>query len=427
MPRRVFVVGVGMTRFCKPMKDYDPKEPDYTDFAKVAVQRALDDACLSYSDIKAAVVGSLFGPKGQRCLYEMGMTGVPIFNVANACATGSNALYLARSFIEGGQEECVLAMGIESMKPGSLGDGGGGAKGPTSLDHHFAAMVSKFPVAKAPAMPQMFGNAAREHMELYGSKPEHYAWIGWKNHKHSKNNPYSQFQDEYTLDQVKASPMIYDPLTKLQCSPTSDGAAAAVLVSEDFVIKHGLQGQAIEIVGQAMKTDFPSAFAKSKPETCINMIGAEMAENCAKEVYSKTGLSAKDVQVVELHDCFAANELITYEALGLAEKGKGHVLVDNKDTTYGGRWVVNPSGGLISKGHPIGATGLAQCAELNWQLRGEAGQRQVPNATRALQHNLGLGGAVVITMYQRPDEWKQIAPKRKVSGATGLPVVMSKL
>merc|ERR1711971_395368 len=202
--------------------------------------------------------------------------------------------------------------------------------------------------------------------------------------------------------------------------------AAAVLVSEEFVIKHGLQGQAVEIIGQSMKTDFPSAFEKSKPETCINMIGAEMAEQCAKEVYSKTGLSAKDVQVVELHDCFAANELITYEALGLAEKGKGHVLVENQDTTYGGRWVVNPSGGLISKGHPIGATGLAQCAELNWQLRGEAGPRQVQNAKVALQHNLGLGGAVVVTMYKRPEEWLGITPKCVQSLAMNPPLAMSK-
>jgi len=282
-------------------------------------------------------------------------------------------------------------------------------------------------MTRAPPMPWMFGNAAREHMKLYGSTPEHFAWIGWKNHKHSVNNPYSQFRDEYTEQEVRDSPMTYAPLTKLQCSPTSDGAAAAVLMSEEAVKRFGLEGQAVEIIGQAMATDFPSAFEGSKDDTCINTIGAEMCEKVAKQVYAQAGLGPNDVQVVELHDCFAANELITYEGLGMAEKGQGHKLVDDKATTFGGRWVVNPSGGLISKGHPIGATGVAQCAELNWQLRGEAGPRQVRDATVALQHNLGLGGAVVVTMYQRPEEWRSKPAKRARSLAVDPPVAMSKL
>merc|ERR1712032_928704 len=273
------------------------------------------------------------------------------------------------------------------------------------------------------------GNAAREHMKLYGSKPDHYAWIGWKNHKHSVNNQYSQFRDEYKVEEVAGAPMIYEPLTKLQCSPTSDGAAAAVLMSEDAVKKYGLEGQAVEIIGQTMATDFPSAFEGDKDDTSINCIGAEMCKAAADKTYAQAGKSPQDVQVIELHDCFASNELITYEGLGLCGKGEGLKLVENKDVTYGGKWVVNPSGGLISKGHPIGATGVAQCAELNWQLRGEAGPRQVPNAKVALQHNLGLGpGACVITMYQKPEEWKLTAPKREKSLACGsIPLVMSKL
>merc|ERR1712176_1216999 len=290
-----------------------------------------------------------------------------------------------------------------------------------------AAMTTKFDFGTAPPMPWMFGNAAREHMQLYGSKPEHYAWIGWKNHKHSVNNQYSQFRDEYKEEEVAGSPMTYAPLTKLQCSPTSDGAAAAVLMSEDAVRRFGLEGQAVEIVGQAMATDFPSAFEGDKGDTCINAIGAEMCERAAKQVYEQLGLGPKDVQVIELHDCFAANELITYEGLGLAKRGEGHKLVESKDVTYGGKWVVNPSGGLISKGHPIGATGLAQCCELNWQLRGEAGPRQVNSARVGLQHNLGLSGAVVMTMYQKPSEWASVKPKRKASLAYDVPVAMSKL
>jgi acetyl-CoA acetyltransferase len=273
----------------------------------------------------------------------------------------------------------------------------------------------------------MFGNAAREHMQAYGSSPEDFAWIGYKNHKHSVNNPYSQFRDEYTHQQVIDAPMIYEPLTKSQCSPTSDGAAAAILMSEDAVKKYGLEGQAVEIIGQAMATDLSSAFEGDKADTCINAIGAEMCSKAANEAYQQAGAGPDDVQVIELHDCFSANEIITYEGLGLAKKGEGHKLVKDKATTYGGKWVVNPSGGLISKGHPIGATGVAQCAELNWQLRGEAGPRQVPNANIALQHNLGLSGAVVVTMYKRPEEWKAAVPKRSKSLAVDPPVVMSKL
>jgi len=423
--RRVFVVGVGMTRFCKPLKKHDPKEPDYPDFGKVAVERALADACLDYKTIEAASVGSLDSPKGQRVLYEMGMTGIPIHNVANACATGSNALYLCRSFIAGGLHDVCLAVGVEKMAPGPLGGAPQAGAGP--LDRHFASMATKFDFGKAPPMPWMFGNAAREHMQLYGSKPEHYAWIGYKNHKHSVNNQYSQFRDEYTEEEVLGSPMIYEPLTKLQCSPTSDGAAAAVLMSEEAVKKYGLEGQAIEIIAQTMATDYASAFEGNKDDTSINCIGAEMCEKAAKKTYEAAGKGPQDVQVIELHDCFSANELITYEGLGLCRKGEGHKLVEKKDVTYGGKWVVNPSGGLISKGHPIGATGVAQCAELNWQLRNEAGPRQVAGAKVALQHNLGLTGAVVITMYEKPAEWAGKAPKRAKSLAVEAPLVMSKL
>jgi len=423
--RRVFVVGVGMTRFCRPQKKFDPKEPDYPQFGKVAVERALEDACISYKDIEQAAVGSLSSPKGQRVLYDLGMTGIPIHNVANACATGSNALYLCRSFIAGGMSEVCLALGIEKMEPGPLG--GAPQQGAGPLDGHFAAMTTKFDFGVAPPMPWMFGNAAREHMKLYGSKPEHFSWIGYKNHKHSVNNPYSQFRDEYTEAEVQGSPMIYEPLTKLQCSPTSDGAAAAVLMSEDAVKKYGLEGQAIEIIGQVMSTDFPSAHLGNQDDTSINVIGAEMCKSAADKAYSMAGKTVDDVQVIELHDCFASNELITYEGLGLAKKGEGHKLVEQQATTYGGKWVVNPSGGLISKGHPIGATGVAQCAELNWQLRGEAGPRQVPNAKVALQHNLGLTGAVVITMYEKPAEWLSKSPKRTKTLGVDPPMVMSKL
>jgi acetyl-CoA acetyltransferase len=245
----------------------------------------------------------------------------------------------------------------------------------------------------------MFGAAGREHMEKYGSTAEHFAMIGEKNHRHSVNNPYAQFQDAYTLQEILDSREIYSPLTKLQCSPTSDGSGAAILASEEYVARHGLAGQAVEIVGQAMVTDYQSTF----DGTAKNIIGFDMNVQAARKVYDQSGLGADDFQVIELHDCFSANELLLYEALGLCGEGEAPKLIDNNDTTYGGRWVVNPSGGLISKGHPLGATGLAQCAELTWQLRGTADKRQVDNVTAALQHNIGLGGAAVVTAYQRAE------------------------
>eukprot|EP01126_Amoeba_proteus_P065063 TRINITY_DN918_c0_g2_i3.p1 TRINITY_DN918_c0_g2~~TRINITY_DN918_c0_g2_i3.p1 ORF type:complete len:266 (+),score=54.69 TRINITY_DN918_c0_g2_i3:649-1446(+) len=233
-------------------------------------------------------------------------------------------------------------------------------------------------------------------MERYGSTPRHFAKIGHKNHKHSVNNPYAQFQKEYTLAQVEEGRVISPPLTLLQCSPTSDGSAAVIVVSESFVHEHHLEHQAVEILAQAMVTDMPSTY---NSDSCIKMAGYDMTRKAALQVYSKAGLGPEDVQVIELHDCFSSNEVITYEALGLCPVGKAGELIDKGDNTYGGKWVINPSGGLISKGHPLGATGLAQCTELSWQLRQMAKNRQVPNCKVGLQHNIGLGGAVVVTMY----------------------------
>jgi sterol carrier protein 2 len=282
------------------------------------------------------------------------------------------------------------------MEKGSLGAKFTDRTNP--MDKQFEVMVNLRGFAASPPTAQFFGNAGREHMERYGTTPEHFAKIGHKNHKHSVNNPYSQFQDEYSLDDILKAPMVYDPLTKLQCCPTSDGAGAAILCSEDFMQRHGLQAKAVEIVGMAMTTDFASTFEE---QSCIKLIGQDMTRKAAEKVYQQSGLGPENVDVIELHDCFSTNELITYEGLGLCEAGKGGELIDSGAVTYGGQWVVNPSGGLISKGHPLGATGLAQCAELNWQLRGQAEKRQVAGAKVALQHNLGLGGAAVVTMYRK--------------------------
>ncbi len=393
MTERTYVIGVGMTKFEKP----GSKEWDYPDMGREAGQKALADAGIDYTEIDSAFLAYCYGDStsGQRALYELGLTGIPAVNVNNNCSTGSSALFLARRFVQGGLADCVLALGFEKMEKGSLGVKF--TDRTTPMDKHFRDMKKRRGVAKAPGAPQMFGNAGREYMERYGVTAETFARIGEKNHRHSVNNPYSQFQDEYSLQDILDAPMVYDPLTKLQCCPTSDGGAAAIIASERFVDAHGLRDRAVEIVGQAMTTDFESTFSGSD----ISLVGSDMTRAAADQVYAESGLGPEDVDVIELHDCFSANELITYDALRLCDTGKAGDLVHSGAVTYGGQWVVNPSGGLISKGHPLGATGLAQCSELTWQLRGEADRRQVDGATVGLQHNLGLGGAAVVTMYRK--------------------------
>ncbi|HVX69755.1 MAG TPA: lipid-transfer protein [Mycobacteriales bacterium] len=394
MPAKTYVVGVGMTKFEKP----GSREWDYPDMARESGTKALEDAGVSYDKIEQAYVGYVYGEStcGQRAVYELGLTGIPVINVNNNCSTGSTALYLAAQAIRSGVAECALALGFEKMQRGSLQSTFEDRENP--MQKHVLALNEKYDMA-LPLAPWMFGAAGLEHMEKYGTTPDHFAKIGEKNHRHSANNPYAQFQDVYTLDEIKASKVIYDklPLTKLQCSPTSDGSGAAVVASERFVEQNGLGDRAIEIVGQAMTTDMRSTFENNSAAT---LVGYDMSKEAARKVYEQAGIGPDDVQVIELHDCFSANELLTYEALGLCAEGEGGKLVDNGDTTYGGRWVVNPSGGLISKGHPLGATGLAQCAELTWQLRGDADARQVSGAKVGLQHNIGLGGAAVVTAYR---------------------------
>jgi acetyl-CoA acetyltransferase len=393
MSNRVYVIGVGMTKFEKP----GAREWDYPDMARESGQAALADAGIEYSKIESAVAGYCYGDStsGQAAIYELGLSGIPILNVNNNCSTGSSALYTARQFIQGGLYDCVLALGFEKMERGSLK--GHWTDRVAPLKPMVKSMWGRRERTDAPLAPQMFGNAGREYMERFGATPETFAKIAYKNHKHSVNNPYSQFREEYTLDDILASPMIYDPLTKLQCCPTSDGSGAVVLASERFVDEHGLWDRAIEIAGMAMTTDSPDTFDGSD----LGLVGYHFAKRAAELVYDEAGLGPNDVQVIELHDCFSANELITYDALGLCEPGHAGDLVESGATTYGGTWVVNPSGGLISKGHPLGATGLAQCAELTWQLRGTADLRQVEGATAALQHNIGLGGAAVVAMYKK--------------------------
>ncbi|SDI22416.1 Acetyl-CoA acetyltransferase [Actinokineospora alba] len=395
MGGKAYVIGVGMTKFEKP----GSRDWDYPDMAREAGTNALADAGIDYSQVQQAYVGYVYGEStsGQRAVYELGMTGIPVVNVNNNCSTGSTALFLATQAVKSGQADVTLALGFEKMQPGSLGATFEDREQP--MMRHLLALAELQEFAMPPA-PYMFGAAGREHMQRYGTTAEQFAKIGVKNHKHSVNNPYAQFQVEYSLEDVLAAKTVYDPLTKLQCSPTSDGSGAVIVASEAFVEKHGLAAQAVEIVGQAMVTDLRSTF---EDKSAITLVGADMTRTAVRQVYEQAGIGPSDVDVIELHDCFSTNELLTYEALGLCPEGEGGKLIDAGETTYGGKWVVNPSGGLISKGHPLGATGLAQCSELTWQLRGTADKRQVDGAKVALQHNIGLGGAVVITAYRPAD------------------------
>ncbi|GAB2830046.1 lipid-transfer protein [Streptomyces daliensis] len=395
---KAYIVGVGTTKFEKP----ETRDWQFWDMAREAGAGALEDAGVPYGLVEQAPVGYCYqaSTAAQRAVYELGLTGIPVYNVNNNCATGSTALMMARQFVASGLNDCVLALGFEKMKRGSLGGGAGSSDdfATSPVARHYGIMAARHGFEMSPPTAQIFGNAAREHMERYGTTPEQFAAVGEKNHRHSAANPQAQFQDVYSLDEILGSRTVHEPLTKLQCSPTSDGSAAAVVASERFVAEHGLADRAVEIAGQAMTTDTEESFASG---SCIDVVGKPMSRAAAERVYEESGLGIEDVDVIELHDCFSVNELLTYEALGMCPEGGSGKLVADGATTYGGRWVVNPSGGLISKGHPLGATGIAQCAELVRQLRGEADVRQVDGARVGLAHNIGLGGAAVVTMLRR--------------------------
>lgn len=393
---KTYVLGVGMTPFIKP-RDLRP----YEDMGLEAAVKALTDAGISYDAVQYAFAGFCYGDSccGQRVVYQLGMTGIPVINVNNNCSTGSTALYQGRTLVKAGAADCVLCVGFEKMEPGSLGSKWGDRTSP--IGQLGRMMFDTKEVGKGPFTCQLFGNAGIEYCDKYnGGKYDAMPIIGETNHRHSAKNPYSQFRDVYTLEQIKKAPGMHGPVTKLQCCPTSDGAAAAVVVSERFLNDHPeLRGQAVEIAGQAMVTDTPATFDKS----AIDLVGYDMTKKAGVQAFKEAGVTPNDVQVVEVHDCFSPNELITVDALGLCEPGKACQLFESGNHTYGGKYVINPSGGLISKGHPLGATGLAQCAELVWHLRGWATNREVPNTRYALQHNVGLGGAVVVTVYKKPE------------------------
>ncbi len=391
MKRRVNVIGVGMTKFAKP-----GASDDYHVMAKAAGLAAMKDAGIQYSDVEQAFCGYVYGDStcGQRAVYELGLTGIPVVNVNNNCSTGSSALFLARQAIEGGLAECVIALGFEKMERGALGSKFNDRENPMS--QHAQVMMDAQGFNQAPPAAQMFGGAGREYRWQHGTKRETFGKIAEKARRHAGNNPYALFNQVLSLEEIMASDEVFDPLTRFQCCPPTCGAGAAILCSDEFAKKHGIENP-VYIAAQAMTTDFASSFDE---KSMIKMVGYDMTRAAAESVYEQAGIGPQDINVVEFHDCFTANELLTYEGLGLCPEGGAEQFIWDGDNTYGGKYVTNPSGGLLSKGHPLGATGLAQCTELVWQLRGQADKRQVDGARVALQHNLGLGGACVVTMYR---------------------------
>lgn len=393
MTQTVYIGGVGMTPFVKPSAG-----ALYLDLGQRAATEAIEDAGIAYDDIEQAFVGYVYGDStaGQAALYQVGLTGIPVVNVNNNCASGSSALFLAHQAIASGAVDCALALGFEQMAPGALADIYSDRPSPLKRFVDIADEVAGG--ITAPMAIKLFGAAGKEYQDLYGTKDATFAKISVKARRHARDNHRAIFRDAVTEDEVLAAPQLLGPLTRYQACPPTCGGAAVVLMSEDFARRRGLNG-AVRVRGLAMTTDATSSF---EAPNAINAVGFDMARTAANKVYEAAGIGPDEVDVVELHDCFTSNELLSYEALGLTPVGTAEKFIEDGDNTYGGKVVTNPSGGLLSKGHPLGATGLAQISELTWQLRGEAGSRQVEDANIAVQHNIGIGGACVVTMLEAP-------------------------
>ncbi|WP_321935693.1 lipid-transfer protein [Paraburkholderia sp. J8-2] len=392
MSRNVYVAGVGMIPFKKP-----GTSETYDTMGAIATRQALADAGLEYRDVQQAYAGYVYGDStcGQKALYHVGMSGIPVINVNNNCATGSSALFLARQAVQSGAVDCALAVGFEFMQPGALK--GHWDDRERALERALNLVDELVDRPDLPSAIRQFAGAGHAHMKKYGTKLETFAKIRAKASQHAARNQLAVFRNIVSTEDVMAAPMLWEGvLTRLMACPPTCGAAAAIVVSEEFAKKRGLRTD-VMIAAQSLTTDLPSTY---DARDMIRVVGFDMTRLAAQQVYEQAGIGPKDVDVIELHDCFAQNELITYEALGLCPEGEAEKLVNDGDNTYGGEWVVNPSGGLLSKGHPLGATGLAQCYELTQQLRGRADQRQVEGAKVALAHNVGLGGACVVTVYK---------------------------
>ena len=375
--RDVFIVGVGMIKY--------GRYPDKTvaDLATEAVIGALKDAGMTMKDIQMVGSGNLSAAVGQAIMKSVGQTGVPVVNVSNACATGSTACREAYYAVASGAYD--VAMGVGSEQMGKMGLLGGGRK---KSDPAYATEG----VQGSNTMPSVFSQWGTDHMRKYGSTAEDFARVAYKNHKNSVHNPYAQYQKEYSLEEVLNSRMISWPNTLLMCCPTGDGAGAIIYATEEKVRQFG--AKAIK-VGASILTSDPWT---ETGEAILDV--NEVTRLAAKEAWETAGIGSEDLDVVELHDCFATAEMLHYENLGLCADGEGPRCLKQGDFDIGGRVAVNASGGLISRGHPLGATGACGIAEIVWQLRGESGGRQQKGAKAGIAHVIGLTSACTINVMQ---------------------------
>lgn len=363
--RDVYIIGVGMTKF--------GKFPGMTtaEMGRRAFVDAVKDCGVNPKEIEAAFIGHvrLAGQGamvGQRIMREVGVTGIPVLNVENICASGSSCIWSAFGVISSGQFDLAAVIGVEQLS--ALGKG------------VIPPRLEDLEGLQGLILPSYFAMVARRHMHEYGTTIEQLAKVSIKNHKNGCLNPRSQFQKEVTFEEICNSPIVADPLTVLHCCPTGDGAAAAILCSEKVAKRYS--SNPIKIAASVLKS---GSYDGGWRDLSTN----DQTRRATKEAYEISGIGPEDLDLVELHDCFTIAEIFHYENLGLCKKGEGGHLIDEGKTELTGKIPVNPSGGLLAKGHPLGATGVAQIAEIVWQLRGEAGKRQVPDARVGLAHCVG--------------------------------------
>ena len=373
-----YVIGVDMIKFGRFPEKSVPQ------LGAEAALLALDDCGLAIQDMQALYCGNLLQASatvGQRILHEIGQTGIPVVNVSNACATGATAFREAWISLQAGLYDLVLAVGVEQMGKGLLG--GGRSKG-----------IPKEGLIGSGTMPSVFAEAGLEHTRKYGTSFEQFAKVSVKNHHHSTMNPKARYQIETPLDQVMGAEMISYPNTKLMCSVNVDGAAAAVIATERKARELGLMGRAVKVRASALTSDRWQERDLVMPD--VN----SCTRDAAAAAYEMAGLGPEDIDLVELHDCFATAEILHYENLGLCGEGEAGRMIDEGEVALGGRIPVNVSGGLLSKGHPLGATGIANIYEVSTHLRGEADKRQVQGARIGLTHVIGLGSACGIHILE---------------------------
>ena len=375
-----YIVGVDMIKFGRFPEKTVPE------IGAESALLALDDCGLTIQDMQALYCGNLGQASamvGQRLLQQIGQTGIPVVNVSNACATGATAFREAWASVKAGLYDCVLAVGVEQMGKGLLG-GSGSSTG-----------ISKEGLLGSGTMPAVFAEAGMEHTNLYGTTFEQFAKVSVKNHHHSTMNPKAMYQIETPLATVMNSEMISYPNTKLMCSVNVDGSAAAVICSEEKAKELGLMKRAVKVRASVLTSDPWQERDLVMPD--VN----SCTRKASAEAYEMAGLGPDEIDLVELHDCFATAEILHYENLGLCEKGEAGKLIDDGEVELGGRIPVNVSGGLLSKGHPLGATGIANIYEVTTHLRGEAGQRQVEGARIGMTHVIGLGSACGIHILEK--------------------------